>query len=65
MEAERVILKEMDPEFRSRIIDLKNEGFKTEPAFAKLLGLEGDPYLSIIQYVFDMTRDPMFDPKSF
>ena len=44
------ILQEKKQDFRERIIDLKLQGYKTEPAFAKLLGLGGDPYLSILNY---------------
>lgn len=32
------------PRIRSEIIRLKEEGIKTEPAFAQVFGLEGDPY---------------------
>jgi len=32
------------PLMRSRIIQFKEQGLKTEPAFAQLLGLAGDPY---------------------
>ncbi|MNO76159.1 hypothetical protein D3C76_672280 [compost metagenome] len=35
--------------FRERIILLKTSGWKTEPAFAKALGLEGDPYEALLE----------------
>jgi len=44
------ILREKGPEFRDKIIELKNEGYKTEPAFAKLLNLTGDPYIELLKY---------------
>jgi Domain of unknown function (DUF4269) len=34
--------------FRNNIINLKNSGLKTEPAFAKLLGLKGNPYEELL-----------------
>lgn len=34
--------------FRERIMRLKSQGFKTEPAFADLLRLEGDPYEALL-----------------
>lgn len=33
-----------DPHLRELIIRLKESGMKTEPAFARVLGLTGDPY---------------------
>ncbi|WP_019241146.1 MULTISPECIES: DUF4269 domain-containing protein [Bacillus] len=39
-----------NPSMREKIIALKKLGYKTEPAFCKLLQLEGDPYESLIEY---------------
>ena len=47
---EHAILQEQGEEFRQQIIGLKKQGIKTEPAFAQLLGLSGDPYLALLQY---------------
>jgi hypothetical protein len=33
---------------RERIIELKQAGIKTEPAFAELLGIPGDPYAALL-----------------
>jgi hypothetical protein len=35
--------------FRKEIIQLKEIGLKTEPAFAKALSIEGDPYLELLK----------------
>ena len=48
----QVLLKE-GKEFRSKIIALKQQGFKTEPAFAKLLNLKGNPYEALSIYGFE------------
>jgi len=36
--------------FRQQIINLKREGYKTEPAFAKALDLPGDPYMELLKF---------------
>lgn len=47
---EHRILEEHGSEFREEIIRLKLQGMKTEPAFAALLGLVGDPYEALLEY---------------
>lgn len=47
---EHQILQEKGKNFRQKIIELKKKGIKTEPAFAQLLGLVGNPYLSLLNY---------------
>jgi hypothetical protein len=44
MVVEHYLLQQHGEVFRQRVIKLKQQGFKTEPAFAKLLDLQGDPY---------------------
>ncbi len=50
MIVEHRILQEKGEAFRNEIIRLKIAGVKTEPAFAQLLGIEGDPYLGLLEY---------------
>lgn len=47
---EHQILMQKGPTFRQQIVDLKQQGYKTEPAFAIALGLTGDPYTAILHY---------------
>ncbi|SMC42599.1 DUF4269 domain-containing protein [Moheibacter sediminis] len=42
------ILRKFGNDFKNQIIQLKKEGFKTEPAFAKLLNLHGNPYIELL-----------------
>ncbi|MDR6195291.1 DUF4269 domain-containing protein [Siphonobacter sp. SORGH_AS_0500] len=44
------ILHERGEDFRQEIITLKKQGIKTEPAFAKLLALEGNPYQELLKF---------------
>jgi len=42
-------LLQLEPELRSRVIQLKQSGLKTEAAFARVLGLVGDPFEAVLQ----------------
>ncbi|KFF13838.1 DUF4269 domain-containing protein [Flavobacterium hydatis] len=44
------ILQTKGENFRQEIIKLKQQGYKTEPAFGLLLGLKGNPYLELLEY---------------
>ena len=50
MVKEHEILVYFGKVFREEVIKLKKDGYKTEPAFAKLLGLNGNPYEALLQY---------------
>ncbi|MFW0715759.1 DUF4269 domain-containing protein [Pedobacter sp. N23S346] len=45
---EHKVLVEKGEAFRLEIIKLKKQGYKTEPAFAKLLGLPGNAYEALL-----------------
>jgi hypothetical protein len=49
MIVEHQILERKGDTFKLMIRKLKSEGFKTEPAFAKLLNLDGDPYKELLK----------------
>lgn len=46
--AEHLLLQRHGEDLRQQIKVLKASGLKTEPAFAKALGLSGDPYLALL-----------------
>jgi hypothetical protein len=50
---EHRVLIEKGEKFRQEIIKLKRQGLKTEPAFAKLLGLDGNPYEALLKLRFE------------
>ena len=56
MMIEYQLLCQRGDEFRSEIIELKKEGLKTEHAFAKLLGLQGDPYEELLKYGLNQSQ---------
>jgi len=45
---EEKILSIQGAVFRKQVVALKKAGLKTEPAFAQLLGLKGDPYAALL-----------------
>lgn len=47
---EQRILEDNGEAFRQKVIALKKQGYKTEPAFCLLLGLTGDPYEALLKY---------------
>jgi len=47
---EHKLLTEQGETFRQKIIALKQQGHKTEPAFAIALCLSGNPYQALLQY---------------
>lgn len=47
--AEHALLELYGKDLRREIVSLKRTGLKTEPAFARALGLPGDPYEAILQ----------------
>jgi len=44
------LLNGHDEIFRQKIIQLKKQGYKTEPAFALALNLTGDPYTELLKF---------------
>ena len=52
MLVEQKILEEKGEAFRSQIVELKKQGYKTEPAFGKLLGLTGNAYEKLLKLKF-------------
>lgn len=46
---EHQILEHYGEDFKEKVIALKKKGIKTEPAFAHLLGLKGNPYMELLK----------------
>jgi len=53
MIVEHQILNHYGSDFKRKILELKSSGWKTEPAFAELLNLDGDPYTSLLSYTIE------------
>ena len=51
-------LLEIAPRLKAIVTDLKQNGIKTEPAFASALGLSGDPYSAMLD-LENMTHDEL------
>ncbi|WP_059103522.1 DUF4269 domain-containing protein [Shouchella shacheensis] len=49
MMIEKQVLEKM-PAMREKVMMLKESGYKTEPAFCKVLGLRGDPYEALLAF---------------
>ncbi|MDX1908056.1 MAG: DUF4269 domain-containing protein [Bacteroidia bacterium] len=47
---EHELLTRLGPKFRAQVMALRQAGVKTEPAFAAVLGLSGDPYEALLRY---------------
>ncbi|QED48922.1 DUF4269 domain-containing protein [Cytobacillus dafuensis] len=43
-------LMQESPQLKEEVLTLKHQGYKTEPAFCKILGLQGDPYERLLEY---------------
>ena len=47
---ENDLILEKGDDFRKQIINLKKQGYKTEPAFAVVLELTGNPYIELLKF---------------
>lgn len=64
MLAEHELLNKFGDPFRQQIIALKKQGYKTEPAFAELLGLRGDPYQALL-HLEPAIAEPLSDTNGY
>jgi hypothetical protein len=56
---EHRLLQQKGEGFRKEVIELKRKGIKTEPAFALLLHLKGDPYTELLNYETDTAMESL------
>lgn len=49
-QTEEKYLKKGGERLRQKIVELRLQGLKTEPAFARALGLSGDPYEALLEF---------------
>lgn len=50
MMVERAVLLTEGEAFKEKVLNLKKSGLNTEASFAKLLDLEGDPFIALLDY---------------
>ncbi|MCH5690657.1 DUF4269 domain-containing protein [Niabella sp. W65] len=56
---EHELLNQYGEVFRQQVVALKKQGYKTEPAFARLLKLEGDPYQALLRFEAGISEQPI------
>lgn len=61
MVVEYKLLEKYGEKFRDAIRILKEQGIKTEPAFAMVLGLKGDPYEALLTLEDEFDKGPPGD----
>lgn len=52
---EHQLLVQFGEELRKKVIHFKKQGYKTEPAFAEALGIQGDPYIELLRLPTDLS----------
>ena len=57
------LIQLLGADFKVRVINLKQQGHKTEPAFGKLLGLK-NPYIDLLE-LERKTNDELFEMEVF
>jgi hypothetical protein len=56
MVKEHALLERLGPRFAEAVRSLKQQGVKTEPAFAQALGIVGDPWIELLEYELDESQ---------
>lgn len=64
LKIEYTILQQHDDSFKEHIMELKRKGLKTEPAFAELLHLKGDPYEALLNLTSHENFKVIFEDKA-